>query len=85
MITVGFKKLIGKKTKKDQETLFPSVIILDGAKNINLTSLLISNRSDTRSSGHSHVEQPLTAELYANLHSHEISRAITAIPFLVRI
>lgn len=64
---------------------FPSTIILDGAKNINLTSLLISKRSDTISSGHSHVEQPLTAELYAIRHSHEISRAITAIPFLVEI
>jgi len=48
-----------------------------------LTSLLISKRSDTRSSGHSQVEQPFTAELYAILHSHEISRAITAIsPFV---
>ena len=48
-----------------------------------LTSLLISKRSDTRSSGHSQVEQPLTAELYAILHSHEISRVITAIsPFV---
>ena len=48
-----------------------------------LTSLLISKRSDTRSSGLSQVEQPLTAELYAILHSHEISRVITAIsPFV---
>jgi hypothetical protein len=48
-----------------------------------LTSLLMSKRSDTRSSGHSQVEQPLTAELYAILHNHEISRDITAIPFFV--
>ena len=62
MITVGLKELI-TKFEEPSRNPFPSTIILDGAKKINLTSLLISKRSDTRSSGHSHVEQPLTAEL----------------------
>jgi hypothetical protein len=54
-----------------------------GLGELALTSLLMSKRSDTRSSGQSQVEHPLTAELYAILHSHDISRAITAIPFFV--
>lgn len=74
-----------KRMKRDQGT--PSIQRSNqmGLGKLTLTSLLISKRSDTRSSGHSHVEQPLTAELYAILHSHDISRAIAAIPFFVEI
>ena len=81
VITISLKKLAAKKNEGASGDP-----ILQRSNQMGLgtlTSLLMSKRSDTRSSGHSQVEQPLTAELYAILHSHEISRDITAIPFFV--